>query len=283
MSAGKTDVGSSLGNPALAAVVTPVSLSDADSVTRDVATGNGRTSQVVETSRETSGSSIPIDARLLTTVVHDIRNPLNVIGLTLRVIEQMPPSVKSPIQEDLDFLRENFTQIERILTLLSDFSRLHDSTQGNRPQEFDPGRFLEDVMSERGPKSLEKAFPAKFELDPSTPGAVTLNPTLTRFALVHAIGNAALASSKPIRIVSRGTEQSWIVEITVEQPSPPSVKSQCDNLERYERLVASVSERRGLDLAMAATICERLGGAARFEIESGQSSTIVLELPVRQQ
>ena len=58
---------------------------------------------------------IPIDVRLLAMIVHDIRNPLNVIGLTLRVIEQLPAPQRAEVQEDLNFLRDNAGQVEKIL------------------------------------------------------------------------------------------------------------------------------------------------------------------------
>ncbi len=65
-----------------------------------------------------------IDARFLALVVHDLRTPLNVIGLTIRAIAQSSPDQSAEFEEDLTFLQENARQIEKMLSQLADYCRL---------------------------------------------------------------------------------------------------------------------------------------------------------------
>jgi signal transduction histidine kinase len=65
----------------------------------------------------------PIDSKFLALVVHDLRTPLNVVGLSLRMIDQAVPRNDPDLLEDLKFVEENFKQIERMLSQLSDFCR----------------------------------------------------------------------------------------------------------------------------------------------------------------
>ncbi|HEY2157010.1 MAG TPA: HAMP domain-containing sensor histidine kinase [Isosphaeraceae bacterium] len=223
---------------------------------------------------------IPIDGRLLAMIVHDVRNPLNVIGLTLRVIEQLPASQRTEVQEDLNFLRDNAGQIEKILGVLSDVCRLVDLGPPS-PIAFEPRRFVEDLLEERSHKVNGKAFPARFEAGPGTPGRVELDPIRTRLALTSALTNAAAAADGPLRIVLSGDADRWQVSIVVDRAPPSSVRGFEAQPDRFERIIASSSERTGIDLAIAAWLAGESGGSVRLDVEPGRRSTIVLDWPVK--
>ena len=223
---------------------------------------------------------IPIDVPLLAMVVHDIRNPLNVIGLTLRVIEQIPPPQRADLQEDLTFLRDNAGQIEKILGVLSDLCHLGDLGPAE-PAEFDPARFVEDLLQERAHRGNEKGYPARLVAEAGTPETVVLDPLQTRFALLAALTNAAGATDRPLSVRTSGGDGRWRVSIDVERPPPPTVQPVEISPDRFERVIGSTSERRGLDLAIAAWIARLSGGTVRFEVAPGERSTIVLDWPTR--
>jgi signal transduction histidine kinase len=223
---------------------------------------------------------IPIDVRLLAMIVHDVRNPLNVIGLTLRVIEQLPAPKRSEIQEDLNFLRDNAGQIEKILGVLSDVCRLGELGTPS-PVPIDPRRFVEAVLAERASRPNGKAFPARFVAEPGTPGTVEVDPTHARVALLSALTNAAAAADSPLQVRTSGGNDRWSVSIAVDRAPPSTVHSTDAIQDRFERVIASVAERQGLDVTMAAWIVRRSGGTARFDVDPGRRSTIVLEWPTR--
>jgi hypothetical protein len=223
---------------------------------------------------------IPIDLHLLRTVVHDVRNPLNVIGLTLRVIEQLPVQQRVDFQEDLDFLRDNAGQIEKILSLLGDLCRLSDLGPPGQ-FEVDPRRFVQEILEERARKGNDKSFPAKFAAAPDTPGKVRLDPIRARLALLSALCNASNATDRPLSVRVSGGKDCWSIVIDVERPPPSTVvEGEVDPL-KFVRVLASNAERRGLDLAIAAWISEQCGGSVRVEVVPDQKSSIVLAWPIK--
>ncbi len=223
---------------------------------------------------------IPIDVRLLAMVVHDVRNPLNVIGLTLRVIEQLPASQRAEVQEDLNFLRDNAGQIERILGVLSDVCRLGDLGPPS-PVAFEPARFVEGLLQERSHKAAGKGYPARFETRPGAPGIVEHDPTHTRLALISALTNAAAATDGPLRVVLSGDAERWQVSIIVDRAPPATVHEFEAEPGRFERIIASPSERTGIDLSIASWLARQCGGTVRLEVEAGRHSSIVLDWPVK--
>src|SRR5206468_1490437 len=70
--------------------------------------------------------AMTFDPRMLWLIVHDLRNPLNVIALSVRILQDTLPKDDPSVQEDLGFLGENVRQLDRMLAQLGDFSRLND-------------------------------------------------------------------------------------------------------------------------------------------------------------
>ena len=223
---------------------------------------------------------IPIDVRLLAMIVHDVRNPLNVIGLTLRVIEQIPAQQREAIREDLGFLRDNAGQIEKMLTLVSDLCRLSEPGPPPETIRIDPARFVEEVLNERAHKGTENALPARFESDPSTPASVVLNPPRARLALLSALNNALVATDRPLSVRTSGKDDRWTITIGVDTPPPATVVSYDVNHQSFERLLAIPAERRGLELAIAGWLSAQFGGSVRLEVRPDEGSSIVIDWPI---
>ena len=224
-----------------------------------------------------------IDPRFLALTVHDLRTPLNVIGLTIRTIGQSVP-VKSPeFEEDLLFLHENAKQIERMLAQVGDFCRLLESESPPTGVAFDFARLLADFVEERaGRAGAASGPPVSIDLGGPGPREVSLDPNRTKMALQHALANAVEAAGKaPVRIEVGGDPGRLRIGFVVDKPPPSTVKSITLKPDLYERLSGSAAERRGLDLAIAARISELFGGTARLEVDPGQRSTIVLDWPAR--
>jgi len=96
-----------------------------------------------------TASAPVINPRFLALAVHDLRTPLNVIGLTIRAIGQSVPVKNPEFDEDLTFLHENARQIEKMLAQLGDFCRLVENASPPSGVEFDLCRFLGDFLEDR--------------------------------------------------------------------------------------------------------------------------------------
>lgn len=233
---------------------------------------------------------IELNSHFLAVVVHDLRTPLNVIGLTLRLIDQAIPSRSSEVDEDLRVVRENVGQIELMLSHLSDYCRLIEESTAVRPSPFDLRRLaaelVEDPLARPGSQAPQRSV--RLEVAADCPAEVELDPTWARVAMRHALGNAlAAAEGAPVRVSlnagagAGGGAQRVIVEVAVEKPPPHFVQSLALDARECERLAGSPHERRGLDLAIVARVSEMFGGRARLEVTEGQRSAIVLDWPVR--
>jgi len=230
-----------------------------------------------------SSKAIPIDARFFPLVVHDLRTPLNVIGLSLRMIEQAVPKGNADLEEDLRFVEENFKQIERMLTQLSDYYRLYEEGVVT-PAEFSPPRLLDEVIENRAVKMGTKAGPVQLKVEESCPSEAALDPVRARQAIQYALANAtASANGGGVLVKARGglDPDRWVIEVGIDHPPPPSVKAFDLRPDLFERLCGTAAERRGMDLAIAARISELFGGTARLDVDERRGTTIVLDWPTR--
>jgi signal transduction histidine kinase len=223
-----------------------------------------------------------IDSRFLAVVIHDLRTPLNVIGLTIRAIAQSPPSTNASMDEDLTFLQDNSNQIKEMLEVLSEYCKLMDVESLRPGIEFDPRRMLSDFFEDRRERSGLGSPPIRLEIADSCPSEVALDPTRAFLALKLAFENAVIAAGKaPVRIRSKGEGDRLIIELNVESPPPKSLVSISLRSDSFERITGASGERRGLDLAIVARISELFGGNARLVVEPDQRSTLILDWPRR--
>jgi len=227
-------------------------------------------------------TGVPADSQFFALVVHDLRTPLNVIGLSLRMISQAVPKGDPELDEDLRFVEENFRQIERMLTQLSDFYRLFEVEGPLVPTEFSPRRLVEDLLEARTTKAKGKPTAVEVENREGEPGEVALDPLRARLALQYVLTNAtASADGGVIRLVSGGGPDRWVIEVAVDQPAPSSVQSIALTPTSFERLCGFAAERRGMDLAIAAKVTELFGGTARLDVREGRGTSVVLDWPAR--
>ena len=243
--------------------------------------GPSRTGAGAEVGRR-SGSAPPTDGRFFALVVHDLRTPLNVIGLSMRMITQAVPQGDPDLDEDLRFVDENFKQIERMLSQLGDYYRLFEDDGPAEPILFSPKRLVDELLESRLIRPGTKVGPVELRLDPTCPVEVALDPGRARQALQYALSNATTAANGgTIRLTLRGGPDRWVTEMSVDSPPPSSVHSTELSPILFERLCGSAAERRGMDLSIAAKVSEWFGGSARLVAEPGRATTVVLDWPTR--
>ena len=230
----------------------------------------------------TRSAAVPVDTRFTSLVVHDLRTPLNVIGLSFRMIEQVLPRDDPDVAEDVRFIEENFRQLERMLSQLGDYSRLSEPGLSLSVSEFSPRRLVEELLENREARPGGKKPPVRLDVQKTCPEEAVLDQVRARLAIDYALANAcAAAHDEPVRLTLRGRPQRWIIEVAIDRPPPSSVESIDLRPHSYERLCGSAAERRGMDLAIAARVSELFGGTARLEAVEGQGTTIILDWPAR--
>ena len=214
--------------------------------------------------------------------MHDLRTPLNVVGLSLRMIDQAIPRDDPDLLEDLKFVEENFKQIERMLSQLSDYCRLYESEAPLTVSEFSPARMIGELVETRASRPGAGPQPVRLRIEESCPAEASLDPGRARLAIQHVLANA-LASTQdvPVEVTLRGGPDRLITEVRIDHPPPPSVKSVALRPDAFERICGVAAERRGLDLAIAARVSEMFGGTARLDAVEDRHTTVVLDWPTR--
>ena len=214
--------------------------------------------------------------------MHDLRTPLNVVGLSLRMIDQAVPRNDPDLLEDLKFVEENFKQIERMLSQLSDYCRLFESEAPLTVTDFSPARMIGELVEDRAMKAGAGSPPLRLRIEESCPAEASLDPGRARLAIQYVLSNA-LASTQdvPVEITMRGGPDRLITEVRIDRPPPSSVKSLALRPDAFERLCGTAAERRGLDLAIAARVSEMFGGTARLDAVEDRDTTVVLDWPTR--
>ena len=211
-----------------------------------------------------------VDTRFTSLVVHDLRTPLNVIGLSFRMIEQVLPRDDPDVAEDIQFIEENFRQLERMLSQLGDYSRLCEPELTLSVSEFSPRRLVEELLENREARPGGKKPSVQLDLQKTCPEEAALDQMRARLAIDYALANAcAAAHGEPVRLTLRGRPQRLIIEVAIDRPPPSSVESIDLRPHSYERLCGSAAERRGMDLAIAARVSELFGGTARLDAVAG--------------
>ncbi len=222
----------------------------------------------------------PLDSHFIALLVHDLRTPLNVVGLSLRMIDQGISKGGPDLAEDLRFVEENFKQMERMLAQLSDYYRLFEPELELDDGEFSPRRMLSELLESWRLKAGGKRTPARADIHETCPESVAIDQIRARTAIEYALSNAAAAAAgETVRVVLRGEPDRWITEIRLDQPPPSSVQAHDLHPHRFERLCGTAAERRGMELAIAARVTHLFGGSARLDAEDGKGTAIILDWP----
>jgi signal transduction histidine kinase len=222
--------------------------------------------------------ALPHSDRFFEILVHDLRTPLNVLKLTLHMMDDLLGRENPEVAGDLGMMRQNVDEMDRMLHSLVEFAQLPDAPSGLYPAPFDPSRLLRDLVDDYAERRPDQ----RIRLDvQGTPESVELDQERVHLAVLRSLDNASAAAGgrSPVRVVLGGGPDRLVIRVVVEGPPKESVVAAELSPDVYQRIIGTASERRGLDLAMVARISELFGGSARLEVEPGRESAIVLDWP----
>lgn len=210
-------------------------------------------------------------------VVHDLRTPLNVIQLALRMLDDSAISHDPDAVEDLSMIRANAQELDRMLTHLVDYSHLPQSPSELALEHFDPRVLLDEVVDE-----IRSRTGAAIQVETgAAPLEVYLDRSRARLAFQKALLNAvAAAVGSEIRVVLEERGDRCVTTIVVNIPPRDSVYSHQLDPVHFVRLVGTAAERRGLDATISSRVSRLFGGVATLESNRGQDTRLVLDWPL---
>ena len=218
---------------------------------------------------------LAIVGRFARSIVHDLKNPLNIIGLTA----EMAAGGATPPEARDKALKTIRLQVDRINDLVGE---ILDFTQGSPPDlvlpPVDFPRFIQDVLEEiRGEASLRSSTLVLENAPPSV--AVPLNPKRVRRLFLNLVHNAtaAMPHGGKIFLRFRATPSVVITEVEDTGPGiPPEISGQL-----FEAFVTFGKKHgTGLGLSICKKILEDHRGYITTRHEPGRGAIFEFGLPL---
>jgi len=213
-------------------------------------------------------------------LAHEIRNPLNAMGMNLQMLEEELDGAGVSDGTDLsELLESNKSEITRLERLVNNFLAYARPAQ----PRFDRCN-LNDVVSEVL-RFLEVDFrlsDVRVEADlAQLLPTIDLDETLFKQALINLLVNArqVLKGGGTVKVTTRaGATGEVILEIADDGPGiPAEIKERI-----FEVFFSSRGGGTGLGLPIARQIVNRHGGTIDVETAEGRGTTFRIRLPRRQ-
>jgi signal transduction histidine kinase/FixJ family two-component response regulator len=208
-------------------------------------------------------------------VSHDLRNPLSVIGLTLRLMRE--ESEHAPLDMIARCERAQ-AQMTRLLDDLLDMTRLDQGTMRLEKKRFELRGLMTELVESQRPLARARGP----RLDVVADGDVPIDVDRDRLQQVMAnlIGNAIKYTPRGGSIDVRARHAGKRVTVAISDTGPGIDPANLPHVfERFYQAKTS-KEGVGLGLAIAKGIIEAHGGSIAATSVPGRGTTFWFELPV---
>jgi signal transduction histidine kinase len=217
---------------------------------------------------------LAVVGRFARSIVHDLKNPLNIIGLTaeMAAMDSATPEIRRRAEAGIR------TQVERISEMIGE---ILDFTQGAHLDfvlaPIDYGTFIEQLVEELRPEAALKSVTLKLE---SPPPAVRLliNPKRLRRVFFNLIHNAAEAMPDGGKVSLRFRSSATEIVTEIEDDGPGIAPEIADQL--FEAFATHGKPHgTGLGLTISKRIIEDHRGWITARSEPGKGAAFSFGLP----
>jgi PAS domain S-box-containing protein len=210
-------------------------------------------------------------------VGHDIRNPLQAIVssayLAKSDLETLPDSPdKSNALEELKYIEEQTTYIDKIVKDLQDYSKQLNP-------ELTEVNIDVLVASCLATVHIPTNIDASMEIEPEI-SKLNLDPLFFRRTMTNLVTNAIQAMPNGGKLTVRGFKKENKAYISVEDNGvgiPEEVKPKL-----FTPMVTTKAKGQGLGLAVVKRLLEAQGGTINFESKIGNGTKFIIEFPLEE-
>jgi len=226
--------------------------------------------EVVQTER------LAIVGRFARSIVHDLKNPLNIIGLTAELagMDRATPEFRQQVSARIR------KQVERVSDMISE---ILDFTQGSQSNfvlaPADYGAFVTHLLEELGPEADLKSVTLELE-NPPPSVEVFLHPKRLRRVFYNLVHNATDAMPDGGKIILRfqATEKEVVTEVEdAGQGIPPEIADQLF----HPFATHGKAHGTGLGLSICKRIIEDHQGWISARNNPGRGAVFAFGLPRR--
>jgi signal transduction histidine kinase len=217
---------------------------------------------------------------LASTVAHEIRNPLNSVGLTAQRLRRefldAPPagaSERAEAEELLGVMADETKRIDRIVQQFLDYAR----PPALRVETTDVAALVRDLGERQ--RAQAEARGVRLEVDTAAATSAPVDPAQLRQALDNLVRNAVDATPEGglVRVVARAERGGHAIEVRdtgrgIDPDDLPKI---------FDLYFTTKPEGTGVGLAVTQQIVTAHGGTLEVESEPGSGTTMTIRLPRR--
>lgn len=209
--------------------------------------------------------------RLARGLAHEIRNPLNALGLSARMLSEAPDP-DGDRQRYARMLKAEIHRLDSILNRFSDWSREIHPERIETPLRLLTGSVIELFQAEAAGQQLR----LQFEDGPAVEAAV--DPEMIRQILVNLVKNALEASPAGEVIRVSLTSSRTIVDVAVQDAGPGIPVADREKI--FEYYYTTRTQGQGIGLALARKLARAHGGDVVVDSRPGKT-VFTLRLPLK--
>jgi len=206
-------------------------------------------------------------------VAHEIRNPINVIGMVAqRLLKEFNPDEnREEYLSITSLLKDEVTRINKIITQFLQFAKPLSVSN----EEVKTGDFIEGIFRSFIGQANQKKI--NFRIDNAGDYAVNTDPDLLKQVLLNIVQNSfdAVEENGEVSLNCRKTDRKIIIEVKDNGKGiPEEVQSKI-----FDLYFSTKKEGNGLGLSISQKIVNQLGGRLSFTSRRDEGTTFTIELP----
>ncbi len=213
---------------------------------------------------------------LLDTIAHDIKNPINALGLTVELIKKLSDKQMERFPKLLNNLENSLVNMKKVVDGLIE-TRLHRQRYQTSEELLDLQNIIEDVRLTLSPQIQERQAKIKLDLKDTQ---ITFVRRKLRSAIYNLLSNAIKYTPidrKPEITISSKIENGHITICVSDNGMGISKKDQSLIFQKFDRIQSDI-EGTGVGLYLVNTIVSSAGGTISVESEVGKGSTFKIIL-----
>jgi PAS domain S-box-containing protein len=219
-------------------------------------------------------------SQFLAAASHDLRQPLQSVGMYLAVLSKMADCPKQ--REIVGNIQSTLDMMSRLLNTLLDISRLENGSIAPEKCDFSIRELLDRVVNDNRPTASDKGLRFRCEV---ADYIINSDPVLLERVIENLVTNAIRYTNEgQVTIVGRARGDDLYISVTDTGIGIPG-----NALEKmfgdYVQLENSTQDREnglGLGLGIVRRIAEALGHSLEVSSEPGVGSTFSIHMPLGQ-
>ncbi len=210
---------------------------------------------------------------LLAVVSHDLRNPLNLIGLALQMIEQDPDALTSALPS----AKRGVDRMQRLIEDLLDVARIDSGTLSVEPRAISLYALLEEAFEHHRALAADKRITLARDFDKRLGGVIADRHRMSQ-AISNLVGNALKFTPAGGTIRIGGESRGECAVLWVSDTGPGIAREHLPRL--FDRFWQPKRGRDGVGLGLAIVkgIVDAHAGAVDVDSEPGVGTTFRITL-----